>query len=395
MPVSLKSSASQNECVPWTMGQACPENLSARLVIVVPESYIVRLRLDVPTAILTRSEALLYAIEDKLPSIEGRGVLLLHAKPSSSPGQTAVELLVYPKQMIEKIVSSAKAENRRVVGVMAASEWWGIALPAETALWVDDGLDAWIKLPSGEVHSVNRCVPGSNGEEGLWIHARAEFIRGVVCYSADPALIESLILGDAWPDEVRWRVLPLAALYEAPRDHSEGWDLLTHKKWSALFVKNKGAFERLLIASVLALFLVGLGIMVFPMIRSEYVQAQQRAALKEAWKQAHRDADTPKNIEMAWNEAVGRLPLPPGKRIPHMDPLGVWVHINRLVTWLALPPLSNSRYEGQRWWLSWSSPLTHEQLMQFKQSLLASGWRVDVLDEQGRTQVVIASAWVE
>ena len=388
----------KDACVPWVLGQPFPESKPRLVVLIVPESRVVRLRLALPSRLLANPDALLFAVEDHLPTIEGRAVLLLSEQSIAGNEHNAmVQLLVYPKSLLNEAMSYAQQsfKDSHVIGAMTAAEWWAIALPPETAMWVDDGVESWVQLPSGDIYTVNLC---RKNDPALWLNYCTEPMKGVVGYAADVPCMQEVLQGGmvkAHFEAVRWRVLPMTALYEAPRDHSQGWNLLTGEKWAALFFKKTGKHAYSSINWILGcLFCIGFSLVLYPRLYWTYQQYQQHSELISLWKENYPMQVPPKQIERAWIDKVDQMPVPVGKRLPHLDPLGSWSHINHLAVWADLPPLSELRFEGQRWWMGWNA-IDPKKISTFKQLLTQSGWKVDVITAEGITRVVVGAALLE
>jgi hypothetical protein len=400
MLATVRLGAREEGYTPWVLGQPYPTETALKPILVIPESYLIRLHLTLPSEIVARPEALLYAVEPHLPTIEGRDVLMLQSQPSEQKGFYETEVLVYPRAHIELTLAMMPA-GQSVAGVMTASDWWDITLPDQTALWVDDGVSAWVRLPSGLVYTVNSAALEQAYSQDVpdycWIHHVKEALKGVIIYTDLSIGGEDYRRRYHWPEAIRVRTLPLTALYEAPRQHIGKWNLKTKKRWTASSISpywTEAWKHRYLAAMGCLLSLSVLGLL-YPVVYQFYLDQKDTSALRTAWVEQKKPQPTPGPIHEAWLDQIAKQPWRNVDRPPYFDPIGVWGGINRAAVGLALPELQSVRYEGNRWWLRFPKSLSLTKLAKFKRRLLGSGWKVETLEETDALQIVISAFWVK
>jgi hypothetical protein len=373
----------------WIFGKPCPIS-QGECLFVIPESYLLRLTVRCPVAILSNKSAMLYLIEDQLPSIEGRDVVVLrHLDRKDDAAFRWIDIIVYPRSLLERAVEEAAQKEIQVMGAIPASDYWNIALPAETALWVDDGDEGWVKLPTGEVFSLNSaCMNDANVAQ--WVVGIGDRLKGVVCYAKEVEWLEAAVHAISWPSTLRYRTLLLSALREAPRSYEGVWDLLSASQVgsSRSFVGNSKNVAGLAMALLLWIFFV----LSLPWLRSIYSERKDNQRLEAAWHFMYPSVSVPVALKSAWIDRLAHEPLKATESefLPHLDPLGVWAHLNQDWVWLKSMPLADLKYEGGRWWLGWSEGVGKERMDSLQADLRSRGWVVDKRIQSTDLHLVIA-----
>jgi hypothetical protein len=328
---------------------------------------------------MSDSLSILYVIEDQLPSIDGRGVVVLKTSKDPDRAFRVLDILVYPKRFIEQSLSVALERKVSVLAAIPASDYWGLSLPVDTALWMDDGEEGWIRLSHGHVFSLNSVMAAGSDDSLTPISSflTHEQVKGVVCYACDVDAFDRSLQRIREQLTIRYRVLSLSALYEAPRSYEGVWDVITGIQLRAKASVEKSK-KQIVLSAFAGLFLFVFLLFSLPWWHFLYVSRHENKMLESAWKRAYPSVAMSAPASVLWAEHFSRTSIMAADHyVPHSDPLGVWAHLNQDWVWLKGMPLSELKYDSGRWRLTWSSGVSGERIEDWRLHLVSLGWRVE------------------